>query len=117
MSISVYEYFYELSGLQALREQVTKQTLQQEGLHKYVRHPLYLGTLMFVWGLFIWHPLLAHLLACLIITIYVVVGIRLEERKLYIEYGTAYRDYAAKVPKLIPRFNPKKIRAGINQPL
>lgn len=108
MWISIYGYFYELSGLQAIREIIPKQRLQQEGLHKYIRHPLYLGTLMFVWGLFLWQPLLAHLLACSIITIYVLIGIKLEEKKLYVEYGNAYKDYASKVPKLIPWFNLKK---------
>jgi methanethiol S-methyltransferase len=114
MSISIYEYFYELSGLQAIRESVPEQTLQQKGLHKYTRHPLYLGTLMFVWGLFLWQPLLAHLLACTIITIYVLIGIELEEKKLYMEYGNAYKVYSSKVPKLIPRlrssFNPQICR-------
>ena len=102
MIVCVRKYFYELSGLQALQQQSNKNTLQQKGLHKYVRHPLYLGTLLFIWGLFIIFPYLNNLIACLVITIYTVIGIELEEKKLMEEYGDLYREYSKKVPRLIP---------------
>ena len=102
MSICINKYFYELSGLHALQQSDVKNTLQQSGLHKYVRHPLYLGTLLFLWGLFFIFPFLNNLIAAAIITAYVLFGIRLEEKKLYLEYGESYKEYAKKVPKLIP---------------
>ena len=46
MIICINKYFYEMSGLQAIQNSQSKNTLQQSGLHKYVRHPLYLGTLL-----------------------------------------------------------------------
>lgn len=103
MLICIRKYFYELSGLQALQHSQVHNTLQQSGLHKHVRHPLYLGTLMFIWGLFFIFPLLSNLFAAIIITVYVLFGIRLEEKKLYLEYGESYKEYSRNVPKLIPR--------------
>lgn len=103
MAICVRKYFYELSGLQALQQEEVSMTLQQKGLHRYVRHPLYFGTLLFIWGVFLIFPFLNNLIACAVITGYTLVGIELEEKKLKIEYGDEYTEYAKRVPKLIPR--------------
>lgn len=102
MSVCIKKYFYELSGIQALENKLQTNTLQQSGLHKFVRHPLYFGTLLFVWGLFVIFPFLSNLIACIVIQGYVLIGIRLEEKKLNLEYGKEYKDYVAKVPKLFP---------------
>jgi protein-S-isoprenylcysteine O-methyltransferase Ste14 len=102
MTVCIKKYFYELSGIQALENKVQKNTLQQSGLHKFVRHPLYFGTLLFVWGLFMIFPFLSNLIACITIQVYVLIGIMLEEKKLNLEYGKAYKDYVVKVPKLFP---------------
>lgn len=103
MIICINKYFYEMSGLQAMQNSQAKNTLQQSGLHKYVRHPLYLGTLLFIWGLLLIFPLMSNLIAAIIITVYVLFGIRLEEKKLRLQFGEAYMEYAKKVPKLIPK--------------
>lgn len=103
MLICINKYFYEISGLKAIQHSQIKNTLQQSGLHKYVRHPLYLGTLLFIWGLFVIFPLTSNLIAVSVITIYVMLGIRIEEKKLYLEHGETYTEYTRKVPKLIPR--------------
>lgn len=109
MGVCIKKYFYELSGVQALTASFEKPvvTLQQHGLHKYVRHPLYLGTLLFVWGIFSYFPMLNNLIACGVMTIYVLIGIMLEEEKLIIEYGQQYVDYKENVPKLFPYFTKK----------
>ena len=91
-----------MSGLQAIQNSQAKNTLQQTGLHKYVRHPLYFGTLLFIYGLFIIFPLTSNLIAVIIITTYVLLGIRLEERKLKVQFGESYIEYTKKVPQLIP---------------
>ncbi len=104
MIICIKKYFYELSGIQVLKKEEQQITLQKQGLHKYVRHPLYAGTLLFVWGLFLMFPLLSNLLACLIIMVYILIGIKLEEKKLVIEFGDEYNLYAKTVPMLIPNF-------------
>ena len=104
MIICIKKYFYELSGIQVFTKDEQHVTLQQSGLHKYIRHPLYAGTLLFVWGLFFLFPALANLIACVIITLYVIVGIKLEEKQLRIEFGDAYYKYSKKVPMILPNF-------------
>ncbi len=100
------KYFFDLSGIQSFQKHkpAINSTLQQTGLHKYVRHPLYFGTLLFVWGLFLSFPLLSNLIAAVILTVYVIIGIQLEETKLFLEYGEEYKRYSKRVPKLIPKF-------------
>jgi protein-S-isoprenylcysteine O-methyltransferase Ste14 len=109
MGICIHKYFYELSGIQVFQKSKTvkRPTLQQNGLHKYVRHPLYLGTILFVWGLFLLFPFLSNLIAATVLTIYVLIGTGMEEKKLLLEYGEEYYQYSKKVPKLIPDFKNK----------
>lgn len=105
MIICVRKYFYDLSGIQALQKDgppVTP-TLRQHGLHNYVRHPLYFGTLLFILGLLLLFPLLSNLIGAVVITIYVLIGINLEEKKLLLEYGEEYKQYSGRVPKIIPK--------------
>jgi len=108
MMISIVKYFKLLSGVRALYEVQPPKELRREGIHKYVRHPLYLGTLLFVWGLFFIFPMLNNLIAVIIITGYVLVGSRLEEKKLLVEFGKLYGDYISRVPRLIPGFKQLK---------
>lgn len=102
--ISIVKYFKLLSGIRTLYEAKPPKELKREGIHNYVRHPLYLGTLLFVWGLFFIFPMLNNLIAVSIITGYVLIGIRLEEKKLLIEFGNLYVDYIFQVPMLVPYF-------------
>ena len=105
MMSCIHKYFYDLSGIQALQKDrpIATPALQQNGLHKHVRHPLYFGTLLFVWGLFFLFPLLSNLIAATALTIYVLIGIELEEKKLLLEYGREYEEYSKRVGKLIPK--------------
>ncbi len=103
MIICIKKYFYELSGLKALKEkEEVPNTLQTSGLHSFVRHPLYFGTLAFIWGLVLIMPLYNNLIGTIVITIYVWLGIYIEEKKLLTEYGDAYAIYKQKVPRLLP---------------
>ncbi|MEP7228636.1 MAG: NnrU family protein [Ginsengibacter sp.] len=104
MMASVYKYFRLLSGISSLYKSLPKVKLEMEGIHKYVRHPLYTGTLLFVCGLFFIFPFLNNLIAVLAITGYTVIGIKFEERKLLLQFGARYREYVLKVPMLIPAF-------------
>lgn len=103
MMASVFKYFKLLSGVRSLYQATPPNELKQDGIHKYVRHPLYLGTLLFIWGLFFLFPLVSNLIAVVIITIYVLIGIRFEEQKLLREFGNVYAAYIKQVPPLIPR--------------
>ncbi len=94
-----------LSGIKTLiSEEPTPNALRIDGVHKYVRHPLYLGTFLFIWGLFILVPLISLLIANIIITVYTLIGTAFEEQKLQKEFGTAYTNYQTQVPRIIPSF-------------
>lgn len=103
MMVSVLKYFKLLSGIRSIFLATPPTELKLEGIHKYVRHPLYLGTLLFIWGLFFIFPLLNNLIAAAAITIYVLIGIKFEEKKLLNEFGNVYAEYMKKVPGLIPK--------------
>jgi methanethiol S-methyltransferase len=102
MAICIRKYFMNLSGLRSLVIENFSNELQITGIHKYIRHPLYLGTFCFIWGLFLLLPNLSLLIVNSIITAYTLIGIELEERKLINEFGDSYVKYRSAVPKLIP---------------
>lgn len=102
MGICIKKYFMNLSGVDVLLKVKRDPVLEISGLHRFVRHPLYSSTLLFCWALFLLFPFLDNLLACLVITIYTLLGIRLEEKKLVEEFGQSYTVYAKSTPMLIP---------------
>jgi protein-S-isoprenylcysteine O-methyltransferase Ste14 len=105
MVTCLLKYFHRISGVAALKREHTEHRLETAGVHKHVRHPLYLGTLLFIWALFLLNPLLCHLIGCVAVTIYVCVGISSEERKLVKIFGEDYIRYQQTTPKLIPRLS------------
>ena len=75
--------------------------LQRSGLNRWVRHPLYTGAFLTLWGgaisLFdVWTAIFG--------TVYLVIGTRFEERKLVKIYQTEYLNYQKEVPRYFPRF-------------
>jgi methanethiol S-methyltransferase len=104
MIVSILKYFKMFSGIRGLYKSQGPLNLKVDGIHRYVRHPLYLGTLLFIWGLFFIFPLLTNLVSVTIITLYTLIGIKFEERKLLKEFGNIYAEYMKSVPGLIPRW-------------
>lgn len=103
MGLSIRKYFLYLSGIDSIVHVAENPGLQQDGLHAYVRHPLYSGTILALWSIFALFPYLNNLVAVSAITLYTLIGIRLEEHKLRREFGNNYIEYARRVPMLIPR--------------
>lgn len=68
-------------------------------LHRYVRHPWYSLGLVLLWTRDM-DP--ALLLSALLISLYFLIGSRLEERRLLVYHGEVYRRYRERVPALIP---------------
>jgi protein-S-isoprenylcysteine O-methyltransferase Ste14 len=91
----------EFLGLQQLKTRAAgdAQHFSLSFFHRYVRHPWYCFGLVLLWAHDMNAPLLVSAVA---ITLYLVIGSRLEERKLVAQYGRQYRDYMEKVPGLIP---------------
>lgn len=102
MGISLKKYFLLLSGVRSLYMPSDSPELKIEGVHRFVRHPLYLGTILAVWGLFLIWPTISNLIAVVLLTAYVIVGIGFEEKKLINEFGEDYVRYKRDVPMLVP---------------
>lgn len=104
MFVCIRKYFVSLSGLKSLYQETPSSELMITGIHRYMRHPLYSGTFLAIWGLWVLLPSVSLLITDVVITIYTLLAIRLEEEKLIAEFGDRYRLYQQNVPKLIPRF-------------
>jgi protein-S-isoprenylcysteine O-methyltransferase Ste14 len=96
-----------LSGVRSLFVPTPASELKINGIHRFVRHPLYSGTILFVTGLFFLFPTLNNLIAVVLLILYVLTGIVFEEKKLLKEFGKKYEEYMANVPMLLPHFKNK----------
>jgi methanethiol S-methyltransferase len=70
------------------------------GLYRYVRHPIYSAGLVIIWLL----PIMSvnTLAFNLTLTVYIIIGAHLEERRLQHRFGKEYADYKAITPMFIP---------------
>ena len=88
--------------LQALYPEQAKRpiALVSRGLYRWVRHPLYICTFVFIWltPKMSWNVLAMNIG----ITVYTMIGAILEERKLINEFGELYTEYRRKTPFIIP---------------
>ena len=71
------------------------------GMHKYVRHPIYVAWLVIFWAT----PTMtaAHLVFCLMTTAYILIAIQFEEKDLVDEFGDDYLKYKEEVGMLLPK--------------
>jgi len=78
---------------------VSREPLQSDGLNHWVRHPLYTGAFLVLWGgatnsFELWTAIWGSM--------YLVIGTVFEERKLISIYGDEYRQYQQQVPRYFP---------------
>jgi protein-S-isoprenylcysteine O-methyltransferase Ste14 len=112
MLMMIRKYFMQLSGVRWLFQQQVKSSLEITGLHRFTRHPLYLGTFAFIWGWCLINPSISFFIASFIITVYTIIALKFEEEKLVKEFGESYLEYRKKVPKLIPNFNKEQFQGS-----
>ncbi len=88
------------AGLRQLFKEDKKGPLITGGLYHFVRHPLYTFSLLILWL----SPTMSlnSFIVYTALTIYVLVGIVFEERKLVREFGQEYDQYRSTTPMLIP---------------
>jgi len=96
---------FELFGLQQVYARLRGKPLpppefKTPSLYRWVRHPIYLGLLLAFWAT----PTmtLGHLLFAVANTVYILIGLSLEERDLIVVFGDQYRRYREQVSMLVP---------------
>jgi protein-S-isoprenylcysteine O-methyltransferase Ste14 len=77
----------------------TSEEIKKSGLLGVIRHPMYLALIIYLWCQAF---SMADIVVNIVLTIYVIIGTSLEEKKLVLEFGDAYRKYQQEVPMLIP---------------
>jgi methanethiol S-methyltransferase len=73
--------------------------IDSRGILGLIRHPWYTAVVLLIWA---GDLDTAHLVVNVVLTVYIVVGTLLEERKLVHEFGDAYRDYQKRVSMFVP---------------
>ena len=91
--------FSGLTQLFERQKEEIEEPLHLGGLHRFVRHPLYSGVYLYMWGSVRTEFDLATAIWA---SIYLMIGSHFEERKLIATYGDAYRNYMKRVPAVIP---------------
>jgi methanethiol S-methyltransferase len=94
--------FLGLAQLTSRETDSAAPVLNVGGFYRWVRHPLYTFGLLFIW---LTPMLTVNLLALNIgLTLYIVIGIYFEERKLLQVFGQDYAEYRARTPMLFPPY-------------
>lgn len=107
-SVSIFGFIWSLryydmaafSGIRSCRQRTDPNSiLSISPLHRHVRHPWYFFALLLIWGRDLDQ---LSLVSTLMITAYLIIGSRLEDKKLIAEFGPGYAEYTHQVPGLIP---------------
>ncbi len=100
--VKAYPMSVFLGVRQALSDSAeVNHTLSTHGILGIVRHPWYLAALLFLW-VRSYDIHLSMIIENLVLTLYLIIGVRLEEKKLINIYGNQYRNYQNRVSALIP---------------
>lgn len=75
--------------------------IDTSGILGITRHPWYLATIILVWVYFK-TMFLSTCIVSIILSVYLIIGTILEERKLIKEYGNVYRNYQKEVSMIFP---------------
>jgi protein-S-isoprenylcysteine O-methyltransferase Ste14 len=102
MVIYTWNYLISFSGLGVVFGIEVTAELQQTGLFAYVRHPMFAGAVVFIWGVFLGYPYMNNLVTAICLTIYSFIAVFFAERRLELLYGDMYKQYQRKVPVLFP---------------
>lgn len=73
--------------------------VKKNGLLGITRHPMYLALIIYLWCQTF---RVTDIVVNAVLTIYVIIGTILEERKLVLEFGETYAKYQHEVPMLLP---------------
>jgi protein-S-isoprenylcysteine O-methyltransferase Ste14 len=80
--------------------------IRKNGLLGIIRHPMYFTLIIYLWCQTF---RVMDIVINAVLTMYIIIGTRLEEKKLVSEYGDAYIKYQQEVPMLIPFTKPRSV--------
>jgi methanethiol S-methyltransferase len=80
--------------------------IRKKGLLGIMRHPMYFALIIYVWCQTF---SVMDVVVNAVLTAYVLIGTKLEEKKLVREFGDAYTQYQREVPMLIPFTKPRAV--------
>jgi protein-S-isoprenylcysteine O-methyltransferase Ste14 len=80
--------------------------IRRNGLLGIMRHPMYFALILYLWCQTF---RIMDIIINMVLTMYVIIGTRLEEKKLVLEFGDTYIKYQQEVPMLIP-FTKAKVK-------
>jgi len=76
--------------------------LVEEGLYRIIRHPLYTSLLVFGWGAFLKHVSTHTIILVLLVTLFLALTAKVEEKELLEKFGDDYRSYMKVTSMFIP---------------
>ncbi len=91
--------YYDMNAFLGFRPETGSAGFTLSPMHRIVRHPWYFFLLLIIWTRDFNE---AWLVSASAMTAYLIIGSRLEDRKLIGQFGKAYGDYVRCVPGLIP---------------
>ena len=92
----------EFLGIKQAKRDPEEQEFITDGILKYIRHPLYSGSMLFLIGYLTLAPNIVNLVSVILMIIYFFVGSYFEEKKLINSFGEKYLQYRSEVPAFIP---------------
>jgi protein-S-isoprenylcysteine O-methyltransferase Ste14 len=92
---------YKFSAFVGLKDE--SEEFKRKGILAKVRHPIYSGTILIIFSVLLINPTPPTLLSATCMLLYLPIGVYLEERKLLLIFGEAYKAYKREVPSIIPR--------------
>jgi protein-S-isoprenylcysteine O-methyltransferase Ste14 len=81
---------------------INKHILITDGWFKYVRHPMYFGVIFQLIGISFIFTSFISIIPIIIVIIFILIRIPIEEKMLLEEFGKEYEQYKKKTKKLIP---------------
>ncbi len=114
LGISILLIVHSFSLLRRLGGQAERPTMPEnhtfenteqivaEGLYRYIRHPMYASLLFLGWGAFLKQITFLSVVLILLVTVFVIIAARVEERENLSFFGSDYLDYMQRTKMFIP---------------
>jgi protein-S-isoprenylcysteine O-methyltransferase Ste14 len=103
-SYDVLSFFGIRQILNFRKKNNSSKEIKKKGVLGIIRHPMYFALIIYLWCRIF---TVADLVVNTLLTIYIIIGTFLEEKKLVLEFGDSYIKYQQEVPMLIPFTKPR----------